>query len=391
MDSTLLHIIVLGLVAAGVTLALAPATKWLSKRLGAIDYPSKRRINTYPVPRLGGLALFGGLLVALMFEAAGEHLFDWEGFFGVGSLASIHYYGVITGIAFVTAVGTVDDIKSLHPGLKFTGQIVGACIIAFSGVLLSGIGDPFSSDFIEFGPWAYPLTVLYLVAFANIINLIDGLDGLAAGVVSIAAFGLFIIAFSKGRMEAVMLSVILVGICLAFLRYNRYPASLYMGDSGALMLGTLLGIISLIGAMRSPTVIALIIPIVFAGIPVLDTLFTIIRRIRHGKPIHRFDLEHFHHILLRNGFHQRQAASIVCLWTGLLTGGGILISNVHGIMVYVLFVILVLISAFLMWRFGLFDSVLRHHYVPRERPSGSRPESPDSQELDDYVSGDKDR
>jgi UDP-GlcNAc:undecaprenyl-phosphate GlcNAc-1-phosphate transferase len=367
MYATLIHIVGLGLVAFFGTFVLGPASKRLCVRLGAIDQPSERRVNTYPVPRLGGLALFGGLLVAIAFEALGERVFDWQGFFGIGSLTSINYLGVMCGVAFMVVTGTIDDVRGLHPGLKFAGQIIAASIIAVSGVLLSGIGDPFGSQFIGFGWFAYPLTVLYLVAFANIINLIDGLDGLASGVVGIVAFGLFLVAFSKGRMEAVMLSVILVGICLAFLRYNRHPASLYMGDSGALMLGTLLGIISLIGAMRSPTVIALVVPIVFAGIPVLDTLFAIIRRVRHGKPVHLFDMEHFHHVLLRNGFHQRQAVLIICIWTAVLTGGGVLISNVHGIMVYVLFLLLALISVFLIWRFGLFDSVLRHHYTPREK------------------------
>jgi UDP-GlcNAc:undecaprenyl-phosphate GlcNAc-1-phosphate transferase len=366
---TLLHIIGLGFVAFAATFVLAPASKKLSTRLDAIDYPSERRINTYPVPRLGGLALFGGLLVAIVFEALGERVFDWQGFFDAGSLTSINYLGVMSGIAFMVAVGAVDDVRGLHPGLKFIGQIVSALIIALSGVLLSGIGAPFGTEFIGFGWLAYPLTVLYLVAFANIINLVDGLDGLAAGIVSIVAFGLFIVAFSKGRMEALMLSVILVGICLAFLRYNRHPATLYMGDSGALMLGLLLGIVSLIGAIRSPTAIALIVPIVFAAVPVLDTLFAIIRRVRHGKPVHLFDMEHFHHVLLKNGFKQRQAVLIICLWTAVLTGGGVLISSVHGIMVYALFVILALISVFLIWRFGFFDSVLRHHYSPREKLS----------------------
>jgi UDP-GlcNAc:undecaprenyl-phosphate GlcNAc-1-phosphate transferase len=368
-SSNLVHIVCLGLVAFGATFVLAPVSKKLSVWLKAIDYPSERRINTYPVPRLGGLALFGGLLVAIIFEAIGEWVLDWQGFFDVSSLTSINYLGVMGGIAFMVAVGTVDDVRGLHPGLKFAGQLISALIIAFSGVLLAGIGAPFGAEFIGFGWFAYPLTVLYLVAFANIINLVDGLDGLAAGIVSIVAFGLFIVAFSKGRMEAVMFAVILVGICLAFLRYNWHPASLYMGDSGALMLGVLLGIISLVGAMRSPTVIALSVPIVFAGIPVLDTLFAIIRRVRHGKPIHLFDMEHFHHVLLRNGFKQRQAVLIICIWTAVLTGGGVLISSVHGIMVYVLFVLLALISVILIWRFGLFDSVLLHHYNPRTKPA----------------------
>jgi UDP-GlcNAc:undecaprenyl-phosphate GlcNAc-1-phosphate transferase len=364
-----IHIVLLGFVALVTTLILAPVTKKISVHLDAIDYPGARRVNTYAVPRLGGLALFGGLLVAICFEAVGEHVFGWQGFFDAGSLRNINYVGMLGGLAFMVAVGALDDVKKLPTGLKFLGQIIAASFIASSGVLLAGITNPLGADFIDFEWLAYPLTVLYLVAFANIINLVDGLDGLAAGIVSIVALGLLCVALSKGRIEAALLSVILFGICLAFLRHNRYPASLYMGDSGSLMLGTALGIVSLVGVMRSPTFIALIVPIVFAGIPVLDTLFAIIRRVRRRQPVHVFDMDHFHHILLRNGFHQRQAVLIICLWTALLTGGGMLISSAHGVMVYALFTFLVLASVLLIWRLGLFASVLRHHYA-------SRPQAP---------------
>jgi UDP-GlcNAc:undecaprenyl-phosphate GlcNAc-1-phosphate transferase len=358
----------LGSVAFLATFLLAPASKWLSVRLDAVDYPSKRRINTYPVPRLGGLALFGGVLFAMAFEVIGEGLFDWQGFFDADSLPNINYLGVMAGIAFMVLVGGIDDVKGLRPGVKFVGQIIAATIIAASGVLLSGVGSPFGSEFVGFGWISYPLTILYLIAFANIINLVDGLDGLASGIVCIVAIGLFSIAFVRGRMEAVMFSVVLVAICLAFLRYNRHPASLYMGDSGALMLGTLLGVVSLIGVMRSPTIIALIVPIVFAGFPVLDTLFAIIRRVRRKQPVQLFDTDHFHHVLLRSGFTQRQVVRIICIWTALLTGGGMLISNIHGVAVYALFAVLALISAFFIWRLDLYTSVLRHHYDPRVKP-----------------------
>jgi UDP-GlcNAc:undecaprenyl-phosphate GlcNAc-1-phosphate transferase len=373
MPSLLVHNVCLGLVAFVTTLALGPLIKKLSVRLNAIDYPSERRVNDYPVPRLGGLALFGGLLVAMVFEAIGEHFFDWRGFFDTTSLQNINYLGVMAGIACMVAVGAIDDVRGLSPRLKFVGHIIAASIIAASGVLLSGITSPVGNDFIDFSWLAYPLTILYLVAFANIINLIDGLDGLAAGIVTIVAIGLLFVAFSKGRLEAMMFAVIAIAICLAFLRYNRHPASLYMGDSGALMLGTLLGIISLVGVMRSPTLIALSMPIVFAGVPVLDTLFAIIRRFRRRRPSFLFDMDHMHHVMLRNNVPQQQVVRIICVWTALLTGGGMAISSAHGIMVYVLFILLALISALMVWRLGLYASVLRHHYNPREKQKPSTP------------------
>jgi UDP-GlcNAc:undecaprenyl-phosphate GlcNAc-1-phosphate transferase len=374
MPSLAIHSICLGLVAFVTTLALMPAMKKLSVRLNAIDYPSERRVNSYPVPRLGGLALFGGLLVAMIVEAVGERFFDWQGFFDESSLQNINYLGLMGGITCMMAVGAIDDVKGLSPKLKFAGQVVAALIIALSGVLLSRIANPLGSAFIDLGWFAYPITILYLVAFANIINLIDGLDGLATGVVTIVAGGLLLVALSKGRVEAMLLAVILIAICLAFLRCNHYPASLYMGDSGALMLGTLLGVISLIGVIRSPTVIALIVPIVFAGFPIIDTLFAIIRRFRRKQPAYLFDMDHLHHVMLRNGFPQRQVVRIICAWTALLTGGGVAISSAHGIMVYVFFILLALISALLIWRLGLYVAVLRHHYSPREKAPDAPPE-----------------
>jgi UDP-GlcNAc:undecaprenyl-phosphate GlcNAc-1-phosphate transferase len=343
------------------------------------------------VPRLGGLALFGGLLVAMLVEVTGEHFFGWQGFFDENSAHTINYLGVMLGLTCMMAVGLVDDVSSLSPKIKFAGQVVAALIIALSGVLLSRINNPMGSGFIEFGWFAYPLTILYLVAFANIINLIDGLDGLASGIVTIVACGLLFVALSKGRMEATMFSVILIGVCLAFLRCNHYPASLYMGDSGALTLGTLLGVISLIGVIRSPTLIALIVPIVFAGFPVLDTLFAIIRRIRRKQPAYLFDTEHLHHVLLRNGFPHQQAVRIICAWTAVLTGGGMLISSTHGVMVYVFFILLALISLFLVWRLGLYVAVLRHYYNPRAKspdaPSASAMSAEDAQTGGDAENG----
>jgi UDP-GlcNAc:undecaprenyl-phosphate GlcNAc-1-phosphate transferase len=355
-----------------------PLSKLLANKLDAIDYPSERRINTYPVPRLGGLAMFCGLLIAMACEAAGEYLFNWQGFFLSDSLQNINYLGLMTGVTVMVLVGAIDDIKQLHVAPKLAGQVVAATIIALSGVTLAEFTNPFGDNLFNFGWISYPLTVIYLVAFANIINIVDGIDGLAAGVVGIAALGLFFIALSKGRIEAVVLSIILVGVCIAFLRYNSHPASVFMGDSGALMLGTLLGVVSLIGAMRSPTFIALVVPIVLAGFPVLETVFTIARRIRRKQPIQLFDMDHFHHVMLRKGFDQRQVVLIIYAWTALLTGGGIAISNTHGIWVYALFVLLAVISALIIWRLGLYGQVLQHYYSPREK--SPEPDSEDDSE-----------
>ena len=178
-----------------------------------------------------------GIAAALIVEVAGEYFFGWAGFYIHGTDRAVNHAGVMCGLLTIVCVGAMDDVYSLKPSVKFAGQILGATIIAASGLLLSSIANPLGAGFIQFGWWSYPLTVLYLVCFMNVINLIDGLDGLAAGIAAIASFFLFLIAFGRGLEETAMLSIILLGATLAFLRYNFAPASIFMGDSGSLLSG----------------------------------------------------------------------------------------------------------------------------------------------------------
>ena len=231
-----------------------------------------------------------GIAVALLVEVAGEFLFGWAGFYVHPTHGTINHVGVMAGLLVVVLVGALDDVYSLPPKMKLLGQVIGASVIAASGLLLSSIANPLGAGFIQFGWLAYPLTVLYLVCFMNVINLIDGLDGLAAGIAAIASFFLFLIAFGRGLEETAMLSIVLLGAALAFLRYNFAPASIFMGDSGSLMLGAMIGVISLMGVMRSPTLIVLAVPVVIAAIPIADTAAAIVRRVYHHKPIQQADL-----------------------------------------------------------------------------------------------------
>lgn len=365
MGISLTHSLVLGAIALVATFMLVPLVRKFAIAIDAVDYPSERRINKRAVPRLGGLAMFGGMSVAIIAEIL------FIVFSSDTSLSSairgigINYVVLGLGIAIVCAVGVLDDIYRLSPGLKLLGQVIAAIVIAFSGVQLSAIGNPVGPGFINFGWLSYPITVIYLIVFANIINLIDGLDGLAAGIVAIAALALFIIAFGKGRVEATLLSVILLGASLAFLKFNRFPASIFMGDSGSLMLGMILGVISLTGVMRSPTVIVLIVPIVIAAVPLIDTAAAVFRRIRKRQPIQNADTEHLHHRLVMRGFSMRKSVNLIYLWTFILAIGGILISNTRGITVFIIFFVLALVSLFFLWRTGLFEPVLKHHYHPR--------------------------
>lgn len=364
---------VLGLIAFAVTYICVPLARRLALRLDAVDYPSKRRVNKKPVPRMGGIAMAMGIAVALVVEILGEYFLGWYGFYVHGTDHSINHGGVMIGLLVIVLVGAMDDVYSLKPGVKFLGQVLGAAIIAASGLLLSSIANPFGAGYIEFGWVSYPLTVLYLVCFMNVINLIDGLDGLAAGITAIASFFLFIIAFGRGLEETAMLSIILLGATLAFLRYNFAPASIFMGDSGSLLLGAMIGVISLMGVMRSPTVIVMAVPIVIAAIPIADTGAAIIRRVYHHRPIQQADSKHLHHMLLRKGYGVRKSVVIVYAWTALLGVGAWVMSSTHGITVFVVMAVMIAASFLILWKLGIFDKVLRHHYHGRHTRQEDKP------------------
>jgi len=214
----------------------------------------------------------------------GEHRWDWQQVLTASDGAVL---AVLGGIGLVFLVGFLNDIVDLAPGRKMLGQIAAAGLTVAGGVRIEFVGDPLSGGIILLGVLSIPITLIWLVSFANIVNLIDGLDGLAAGVTAIAAVSLFVLALESNQPLAAFLAVVIVGVCVGFLRYNFHPASVFMGDSGALLLGFSLGCISLTGVMKSTAAIALVVPILIVGVPVFDTLSAIIRRKRHGRPTTR--------------------------------------------------------------------------------------------------------
>jgi UDP-GlcNAc:undecaprenyl-phosphate GlcNAc-1-phosphate transferase len=340
----------------------------LAWKLDAVDYPSTRRVNTKATPRLGGLGIFIGVAAAFVFECLGEWLLHWNGLFGSSGHLNSHYPLAIGGLMVMLATATIDDIWQLRWWQKLLGQIIAAAIICASGIDFSEIANPFSDgDFISFGVFTYPITIIYIVGFVNMMNLIDGLDGLATGITIIVGAALFVIAYSKGRFEAAMLALMLVGACLAFLRYNFNPASIYMGDVGSHLIGTMLAVISLVGVMRSPTFIVMIVPIIIAGIPFLDTLLSIIRRLRHHERITMPDMEHLHHKLLRKGLSVRKAVAVTWMLTLVLAIFGVVLSTCTGFVALAVFVVLAILVALLLWRIGIFGQVWQHYYNPRKR------------------------
>ena len=362
------HDIWLRAAAFATTLLLTPLAKRLAIRFDAVDYPSKRRINKRPIPRLGGLAVFAGLAVACILQVAGTILWDWPSALVPHPSMAINYPMLAISFLMIVITGTVDDIVSLSPKMKLAGQLLAACVAAASGLLIHVIVNPFSTGAeIQLGWLAYPITVIYLVAYTNIINLIDGLDGLACGISAIAGASMFLFAVLAGRSDAAALSIALIGSCLAFLRYNFNPASIFLGDSGSLLLGFALGSISLLNVSRIAALTSLALPLIVAGVPILDTFSAIIRRKRAHVSIGQADKGHIHHRLIQEGFDQRQAVLLMYGWSAILSAGAAAINQVTVWWRVVIFAALVACSVAFALRLHLFEPVLRHHYNPKTR------------------------
>lgn len=371
---------VLFAVATVVTIALTPLARKLAIKLDAIDYPSARRVNMLPIPRMGGVAIFGGILAALAVAGFGVYAFGWVDPFIDYNGIEVNYWGVLLGTVLIFLVGAVDDVVDLNPKAKMLGQIVAACVVAGSGLLFSSIHNPFGEGYIEFGWVAYPLTVFYLVAFANVINLIDGLDGLAAGITGISAIIILLFAVLTGRFDAALFSVILVGVCAGFLKSNFFPASIFMGDSGALLLGFSLGVISLFAVVRSALFVSLLVPILAAGVPILDTFFAIVRRKREHRPIDEADKGHIHHRLMRAGFSQRATVLIMWAWTALLAACGVIITWADNLVRIPIFLIACAVTAYAIVKLRLLGDALSHHFNPRRKPELREPQEPTKQD-----------
>jgi len=339
--------------AAFITLILTPLVRAWSVRRGLVDEPGGRKVHTHAISRLGGIAMFAGFAAAVAVEAVGERYFGWGGaLLAPGS----GVWGVLAGLVIIFTVGVVDDIYTLTPGPKFLGQIVAATIVIAAGLRIDFIGNPFGGGLIALGYLGIPVTLLYIVGFTNVINLIDGLDGLAAGVSAIAATSFLVLAAQSNRLEAAALAAALIGACLGFLRYNFHPASIFMGDSGAMFLGFALASISLLGVMKSVAAITLVVPLLIIGVPIFDTASAIVRRVKHKRPIQEADKGHIHHRLLGRGFDQRQTVIIIYVWSAVLAVGGYAMRYAPSLIKIVTFGVLAVLSGLMAYWLGLFEA-----------------------------------
>ncbi|MBS5477839.1 MAG: phospho-N-acetylmuramoyl-pentapeptide-transferase [Coriobacteriia bacterium] len=302
-----MHFLSLFAVALVVTLITTPIAKRIAIKLGAIDYPDARRINKVPIPRMGGIAMFLGLIVALIVQYCGTLAFDWPSAFISHPSLTVNYWGLGVSVLVVFVTGLIDDARSLKPLQKLAGQLVAAVIAAASGLVIGNIVNPFGPGEISLGWLAYPITVVYLVAFANIINLIDGLDGLAIGPMVVAGlvFSVYIyitghvrfaqylqLEYISGVGEVAVFCSALAGAGLGFLWFNAYPAQMFMGDVGSLGLG---GVLAFLAVLCKQELLLLIV----GGLFVAETLSVILQvsyfKASGGKRIFRMAPLHHHY------------------------------------------------------------------------------------------------
>ncbi|MEI7025682.1 glycosyltransferase family 4 protein [Paenibacillus sp. y28] len=287
--------------AAAVVLAivLTPVVKRVAFWVGAVDAPNHRKVHTRIMPRLGGLAIFLAFIGAFFAVAP-----------AFAELNEEVVTGLLIGGAIVVLVGALDDRYQLSPKWKLLGQIIAASVVVYCGVQIDLVNLPFGDSTVDMGWLSIPLTIFWIVGVTNAINLIDGLDGLAAGVSAIATATIMVMALIMGNITVVILSALLLGSIVGFLFYNFHPAKIFMGDSGALFLGFSLATLSILG-FKQATLVSFIVPIVMLGVPLSDTFFAIVRRIVNKTPISVADKSHLHHCLLQLGFSHRKTVLVI--------------------------------------------------------------------------------
>lgn len=336
------NLFLLFIVAAVFSAIFTPLVRKFAVHIGAIDIPKdKRRIHNKPIPLIGGLAMYLAFIVTLIIKK--------------GSLSRAET-GMLIGASIITLGGFLDDKFDLKPWQKLSFQVCAAICLILFGIKIALLTNPLftASPYLTIGWVSVPLTIIWVVGITNALNLIDGLDGLAAGVALISSLTLLVIAILNFRTEAVELTAILGGAILGFLPYNFNPASIFMGDTGAQLLGFLLAAISIEGAIKSAAAFAIAVPILAMGLPIYDTLFAMIRRKLNGKPIMQADRGHLHHRLLDMGLSQKQAVIIMYLLSAVLGSFAIIAMQLSSQRGYFLLAVVMLVLVITGWKFGFF-------------------------------------
>lgn len=294
-----------------VTLLVTPLVIKFAYKIGATDKPNHRKVHQKVMPRIGGLAIFIGVI---------------SGYLATG-LYNEKITAISVGAILIILLGIFDDIYELSAKVKFIAQIFIATIVVSTGLTIDFISIPFIVEKLQLGWFSYPVTVLWIVAITNAINLIDGLDGLAAGISSIGIATIAILAGLAGKGLILALAVIVLGSTIGFLFYNFHPAKIFMGDTGALFLGYCISILSLLGLYKSVTLFSFVIPIIILGVPIFDTAFAILRRLINKQPISAPDKAHLHHRIMALGLSHRNTVLAIYVLSILFSVAAVILSS----------------------------------------------------------------
>ncbi len=317
-----------------------PFVKKLAIHLDAMDIPDERKVHKKPIPRMGGLGVYIGFLVGYMLFGEQTAMMN----------------SILIGSFLIIITGIMDDIKSLKPLTKFVGQLMAALVVVFYGGLLIKDISAFGL-YINFGIFAYPLTIFFILGCINCINFIDGLDGLSSGISSIFFLAIGIVAACRFQMDlAFTLTFIMLGCCLGFLIYNFHPASIFIGDTGSMFLGFIMAVITMLG-YKNVMMSSLIIPLLILSVPIMDTAFAIIRRKLKGESISHADKSHIHHQFLRRGFSQVGTVLIIYTITFLFATASVIYVLVNAVLGYIIYGVLL----FALIAFALHTDIIVSH------------------------------
>jgi UDP-GlcNAc:undecaprenyl-phosphate GlcNAc-1-phosphate transferase len=310
------------LLALATTYLLTPWVRRLAIRAGALDIPDARRVHTEPIPRWGGLAIYIGVAVGMLAGLARLYLLAPSDSVFLGR--ALQFLGLLLVGTGVLVVGMLDDRKQFSALVQMGALLLAGLVVQLFGVQIEGFAAPIGGKFSEarwipLGAWAIPITALWIFVVSKTMDTIDGLDGLAAGVSAIAAFTLALMALQAADLLdqpypnwlIAITAAAIAGAAGGFLRYNFNPARIFMGTGGAQFLGFMLGGLSVIGAFKTATAFAILIPVLVFGLPFLDAALAVVRRLLSGQPIHKPDKKHIHHQLLERGLNQRQTVLIL--------------------------------------------------------------------------------
>lgn len=343
MSSLYAPYIVVWLIGVVLTALLCPVAYRLATRMGVLDQPDARKVHSDPIPRWGGVAIFMSFYltvgIALWFSMGGS-VTPVARFVGgvTGALsgagdqlpsdqsARSMLIGLLLGGSLMVLLGMIDDVLGLPAKIKLLGQIVVAGVFVYFGIQISFLSH-FQHGVVYLPDWtARALTVFWIIGLTNAINLLDGLDGLLAGVSGISAAFLCVVSLMKGQVMVALMLAALSGSALGFLRYNFNPARMFMGDTGSLFLGCMFACLSIMGALKLSATLALLVPIFIMGLPIADTAWAIIRRAANRRPIFQADKEHLHHRLLGLGLSQRQVVAVIWMINGMLGLLGVILA-----------------------------------------------------------------